>query len=692
MMRTVETRKREGFIPHIEGMRALAVILVIAYHAGVPFVRGGFIGVDVFFVISGFLITGLLLKELDSTGMLDLMRFYARRARRLLPAATLVLIATAAASWLILPPLRWRPVSYDILAASLWSGNIRSALNQFDYLTADDAPSPVLHFWSLGVEEQFYLLWPAMLTIGYAVLWRWMEARTAVTIAALGILGGSFALGQLWTDSQQPFAFFLLPARAWELAAGALLAAMYHHVGRVPALIRQGLGAAGLATIVAAAVLLDTSVRWPGYAAAIPVAGTLAVIASTGPTVRVLSLRPMLSVGSWSYSLYLWHWPVLVLAPTALGRALRPVEAALAVVASSAMAVAAYNVVENPIRSHRTLLLGARRSIVLGVLLVATSSTAAVALHAAPLPKAPVNAVTTSLEPEAGPRAASPAGYQQLLSAAETVSMVPAGLTPSLVTAENDRFSLDLGECFASNPDDRAPMAGCYFGDLSSERTVALIGDSHAAQWTAALTKIAERENFRVLILTKSACPPIQLRRASATLGSFPECRRWNNSVVERLRAERPAVTLVAGYAGYSIERGLDSYDHRFGAWVDAYDILAEFTQPVLIGDSPYPDLDVPVCLSANMGNVPACVQSREKMRNGVPGRTAEIDAAVSRNVPMIDTFNLVCPTQRCPVIVGDVLVYRDESHISANFSRWLAGPFGEKLRANLPFTSMGAS
>jgi peptidoglycan/LPS O-acetylase OafA/YrhL len=170
MMRATSAGERGGFIPHIEGLRALAVGIVIAYHAGVPFLSGGFIGVDVFFVLSGFLITSLLLAELDRTGYVDFARFYARRARRLLPAATLVLVATAAAAWLILPPLRWRTVAYDVLAATLWSGNIRSAITQFDYLTANDAPSPVLHFWSLGVEEQFYLLWPAMLAVSYALL------------------------------------------------------------------------------------------------------------------------------------------------------------------------------------------------------------------------------------------------------------------------------------------------------------------------------------------------------------------------------------------------------------------------------------------------------------------------------------------------------------------------------------------
>jgi hypothetical protein len=504
-----------------------------------------------------------------------------------------------------------------------------------------------------------------------------VNAHTAVLLVSAVTLVVSFAVAQQWTDTQQPFAFFMLPSRAWELAAGALLATLYPRVGRIPDLVRQALGVAGVVTIVGAAILLDSTVRWPGTAAAVPVLATVAVIVSTGVGPRALSLRPLLAVGRWSYSLYLWHWPMLVLAPVAVGRPLQPVETVIVITATFILAALTYKFVENPIRSQRELLVGVGRSIALGGALVVVSATAAVALHAAPLPQAPVTVASTAVNTEPDTRDT----YEQLLSAADTVRSVPAGLSPALVDAENDRFSVDLGECFASNPGDSAPANGCYFGDLNASRTVALIGDSHAAQWTAALIEIAQRERFRLLILTKSACPPVQLRRASATLGSFPQCLSWNTSVMQRLRMERPAVTMVAGYAGYSIEKDLDSYEHRFDAWTDTFEDLSAFTRPVLIADTPYPDLDVPVCLSANMGNVPACLQDREEMRNGTTGREAETDAAMRRQVPVVETFDLVCPTQRCPVIVQNVLVYRDESHISAQFSRWLSRPLSEKLR-----------
>jgi peptidoglycan/LPS O-acetylase OafA/YrhL len=678
-VRTAKSEVAKSFLPHIEGLRAVAVLLVMVYHAGSPFVAGGFIGVDVFFVISGFLITALLLRELDETGRVSFVKFYARRARRLLPTATVVLVVTAAAAWVILPPLRWSAVAYDTLAAALWSGNIRSAITQIDYLTANDDPSPLLHFWSLGVEEQFYLFWPALLSFGFAALWRWMSAKTAVATVSLLTIVGSFALSQHWTGSEQPYAFFLLPSRAWELAAGALLAALYPRLKQLHPIVRRCAGLLGLAAIAIASVNLDHDVRWPGTAAVVPVLATVAVIASGGAGLRVLTFRPMLAVGRWSYALYLWHWPPLVLAPVVIGRPLELHEAFLVLIGSSLVAVATYRLIENPIRSHRRLVVASWRSLALGTALVAVSSASAVALNVAPLPQAPVNAQTDSF------RLSTQFGYEQLYTAAESVKYVPADLTPQLIDAEDDRFGTDLGPCFASNPGDQAPEKGCFFGDLRSERTIALIGDSHAAQWMAALLVIAEQEGFRLLVLTKSACPPVQLKRSSETLGSFPECWRWNTSVIERLQVEKPEVTLIAGYAGYAIEQGLDSYEHKLQAWISTFEQLQPYTKAILIADTPYPDLDVPVCLSANMADVASCVQDRRVMMNGGVGRSAEIDAARSRSIPVVETFDLICPTMQCPVIVGNTLVYRDESHITAQFAKWVSGEFAKKLIAQIP-------
>ncbi|WP_156663070.1 acyltransferase, partial [Mycobacterium sp. 1274761.0] len=364
---------KRQFRHDIEGLRAVAVIAVVLFHAGLPGASGGFIGVDVFFVVSGFLITGMLWREASSTGTVRMAKFYAARARRLLPAAITVLVATCTASAMLLPPLQARSVLGDGIASALYVGNYRLAIEGTDYLSADASPSPLQHYWSLGVEEQFYLLWPALI-VGIAWLFTRLARRPTLwpPVAMLAVLAVlSFVGSVVCTDNWPSWAFFSLPTRAWELAVGGLVAlttGVWRHLpGPSAALVGWG----GLALIVVTCTQIGEDTPYPGTTALLPVLGTVLVIGAGCATPdlgvgRFLSKPAMRSVGRLSYSWYLWHWPVLLLAPFVFGAALGLAARLAMIMVSFGLAILTLHLVENPARFVPALTSSANRSLAVG--------------------------------------------------------------------------------------------------------------------------------------------------------------------------------------------------------------------------------------------------------------------------------------------------------------------------------------
>ena len=352
-----EARLTTAFRPDLEGLRGVAILLVLLFHAGLPSVGGGFVGVDVFFVLSGFLITGLLVREYEAHGRVDLRAFYARRARRILPAAAVVILLTLAAAAVVLSPLDLVRVGGDAIASALSVSNIRFAASSTDYFAPAGQPSPFLHYWSLGVEEQFYLVWPALLILAV----RFGRPRLGIGAALLAVFVASLAAAVLLTDVAQAWAFYSLPTRAWQLALGGLLALGAIRAGtygRVVGIALGSIGWAGLGAIVAAAVLIDPAVAYPGTAALLPCLGAAAVILGAGHrfSARLLLERlPLRFLGRISYSLYLVHWPILVLpaAGLAIGDEL-PVGARLGLaIVSIPAAWVCYRLVELPVHRSR---------------------------------------------------------------------------------------------------------------------------------------------------------------------------------------------------------------------------------------------------------------------------------------------------------------------------------------------------
>jgi peptidoglycan/LPS O-acetylase OafA/YrhL len=361
-----------GYRPDIAGLRAVAILLVVVYHAGLPAITGGYVGVDVFFVISGFLITSHLAAELTRTGRVAFGRFYGRRMVRLLPASVVVALATIAATWHWASPLYARGVSTDAVASLGYVMNLRLAVAGTHYLAASGPPSPLQHYWSLAVEEQFYLFWPVVLVLGSLVWLRRGRPSLAAASTVLGaIAAGSLALCVWQTGSNQPWAYFGLPARAWELALGGLVALSARRLSTVSGWWAAGLTWAGLAAVVGSALWYTDATPFPGIAAVLPVAGAAVLIAggcaaSRGGAVTVLGSRPMQELGRLSYSWYLWHWPVLTLAPYVLGYDPGVAVKLALVVAALVPASMSLTAVEDRIRYHRLFRVRARAGLVFG--------------------------------------------------------------------------------------------------------------------------------------------------------------------------------------------------------------------------------------------------------------------------------------------------------------------------------------
>jgi peptidoglycan/LPS O-acetylase OafA/YrhL len=672
---------RTYFRPDIEGLRAVAIGIVLLYHAGVPAAQGGFIGVDVFFVISGFLITGLLLREWRTDGRIDLQVFYARRFRRLLPAALLTIVVTVVASWLVLSSLRFPSVAGDAASAALYVSNIRFATNAIDYLGAETAPSPILHFWSLSVEEQYYLFWPLIVLLSLRLL-----AVRRFGFVIMAMIAVSFVGALVWTDLAAPWAFFSLPTRAWELGVGALIAVgLLRLPQRTPPRLTSLLVWLGLAIIAAGVLVIGPGTPYPGTAALIPVVGTALAImggsaAETLPS-RVLSMRVPRWIGRISYSLYLWHWPILVLVPIAMGVDSLALNLALVGVAV-VIAAASTELIEVPIRSGRALPAPPRTSLFLAGAASVVVAIGAVTAGAVVLGPATSPAVADEVLPIDG----------EELPAGILAGPVPADLVPSLQQAYWDLPAGYDDGCHLDYPEVEAPA--CTYGPADGEVSVLLLGDSHAQQWLPALQGLADERGWRLRAITKSGCPMIEATVWNGPLKrAYRECDEWRARALQIIADEDPDLVLVASADMYDIvdaqggllkdgDGGAAAEAASWDAGLAGYlgDLAERSPGVVVLADTPRVGYDPAECLATNPA-VEACDASRERMvDDGYAAREAA--AAAAAGVPVITTADWLCTQDSCPLVRGGYLVYRDAHHLTASFAARLAQRLGSALDA----------
>ena len=730
--------EKDGFRPDIEGLRGIAVSLVVLFHVGLlsgtVILTGGFIGVDLFFVVSGYLITGLLIRERERSGTISFSRFYARRVRRILPAAAVTLLVTIVVSNSIVTLVDRPSVMEDAASAALSVANIRFAMTT-DYFNPVNY-SPFLHFWSLGVEEQFYFVWPALLAL---VAWRWPRLGAAVALALVVVV--SFAASLIITDTSPSTAFYMLPTRAWQLAAGGLLAVGAGSLERLPGMVagavRQLLAFAGwgaLAALVTAALLINSlATPYPGTAALIPTIAGVLLIASgpepAGPGV-LLRLPPVRFIGKISYSLYLWHWPFLILgglyltggalqlsgmAPQTLTLAEALTLAGLSIPA----AAASWFFIEEPFRRGAIPLPRPSRVVFAGVavmLAVAVIGTgfnfgAQSALGALGGPEAtpsPTPTATATATATASPPPATPSASPQTLAPSKTPTPIPqmtpaltlapslppptsfaitSAIRPALGNAATDYEQPQHDGCLGGQAI-TTPLSRCIYGNPSGTYTVALVGDSHASALFPGVNAVAKAHSWKLITYLKINCPFLDLQAGwyGTPTVPYPQCDTWNDAVVTKLQKDPPNLVILSMSRWIATAHGGDqNVTTETDALIRMIDKIPTSTRVVIIEDPPLPTAEnVPECLSSNLSDYRKCAYSRRVGFGSAMG-TREKAAAKATGAGLIDLTAAICPgTGNCPVVINNMIVWRDEHHLTATFATSLGPAIDAQLVAIL--------
>jgi peptidoglycan/LPS O-acetylase OafA/YrhL len=666
-----------GFRPDVQGLRAIAVLMVVIYHLNPSLLPGGFAGVDVFFAISGFLITGHLLRGYERTGRVHLLDFWGRRARRLLPAAALVLAVTWLVSLVALPLSRLPDTAGQVRASALYFQNWVLAHDAVDYLKADSAPSPVQHFWSLSVEEQFYLGWPLLFVLAGLLAVRLSHGvghgagRPVMFGFALAATLASLAYSAYYTHANPAGAYFVTTTRVWELGLGGALALLASRASRV--LAWQGwLGWLGLGMVVASAFVLSDQSAFPGTVALLPVGGAVLLIAGgsakarRGPG-RLTSLRGMVFLGDISYSMYLWHWPIIVLWTGYTARSIGLLDGAAILAASIGLAWLTKVLVEDRVRLAAFIARYRGRSLATALVAIVPVTLVTVYLASQPSP------FDGQLGPEY-PGAAVLAGDVRTVPEAPTV--------PRLVDVGSDLPAYEKQGCEAGQH--VSTPKTCTFGDTTHpRRTIALVGDSIAGEWFPALNEIAQQQHWRLVTALHSTCPwTAAVAIDPVTNGPYTSCHTWGgkliNELLTKVKPDAVITTARPGLATPDDRSGGAESVAEIGAGMARYwrTLIAHGISVIPIQESPEMYQDEPDCLSGRLAHRTCGVAASKAIAPNPP--TVVATQAMKGAVDLIDMNPFICGPTECQGIVGNVVVYRDSHHLTNTYARTLA-PYLQK-------------
>lgn len=664
--------RKSTFRPEVQGLRALAVLMVVTYHVWLGRVSGG---VDIFLLISAFLLTLSFVRKVESGTSFNLIRHWLHLFKRLLPAAVVVILGVLVGTWLILPQSRWPVILDQAWAALLYRQNWLLADTAVDYYAQDNAAaSPLQHFWSLSIQGQVFILWPLVFA-GSALVWRFLRRRWNATYRAVvasafgGIFVASLAFSIDQTATNQAYAYFDTRTRLWEFALGSLLA-LGLPLLKPGKLLRVVLGWAGLVGMVSCGLLLTVDRAFPGFVALWPTLAAAAIIVagqsgSRFGVDRFLSWKPLVSLGDNSYALYLWHWPVLVLALAATGvEAPNLIQGAAIIAVSVALAVLTTRFVEKPLREWHWPQ-------------VRTWRTAVVVISCCALLAGPVAIWQTSLSAEEAATAAQP---RELTPGAAVLAPGNAGLPapegriiPAPAALDQDWAGINQ-PCTGRNATEDPILEGCRQAVPEGEATkrIVVLGDSHAQQYLAALAPIAEARGWELVSLLMPAC------RFGAESGTRnAECNAYNRASAAYVLENRPdAVFTVA-----SLTHEEAPFETEVPEYLEGIRPIAEAGIEVVgIRDNPRFPINMPECVQRQGLDAPACNPPlRESLVEPSP---LEAYRGKVDGLYLMDLSDFICVGGICPAVVGNIYVYKDDNHLSRTYVESMIPMFEERLLA----------